>query len=409
MSFLLKHDNKFFSKYFEISGSKSISNRLLILKYLYKNINIENLSDSDDTLVLKSCLEKNLTKIDISHAGTAMRFLTAYLSIKENQEFEITGSERMKKRPIKILVDSLRSLGARIYYLEKKGYPPLKIVGKKIDGGEIVLDSTISSQYISALILIASVLKKGLKIYLKGTLISRPYVTMTLSILNKLGIKNTFRNEIISIKSFQKIKKTNFKVESDWSSLSYYYCIIAFSKNSKINVGNFYEKSIQGDKKLVNIYSKFGVETKFLKNEGRIILSKNKDYKVPIKINIDLVENPDIAQTVIITCFGLGISCEITGLQTLKIKETDRLQAMKNELRKLGADVEITKNSLHLSPIEKINKNISINTYNDHRMAMAFSPLAMLVPITINNPEVVTKSYKNFWKDLKAINFNISS
>ena len=185
MSFLLKHDNKFFSKYFEISGSKSISNRLLILKYLYKNINIENLSDSDDTLVLKSCLEKNLTKIDISHAGTAMRFLTAYLSIKENQEFEITGSERMKKRPIKILVDSLRSLGARIYYLEKKGYPPLKIVGKKINGGEIVLDSTISSQYISALILIASVLKKGLKIYLKGTLISRPYVTMTLSILNQ--------------------------------------------------------------------------------------------------------------------------------------------------------------------------------------------------------------------------------
>ena len=207
----------------------------------------------------------------------------------------------------------------------------------------------------------------------------------------------------------KKINELIYSVESDWSSLSYYYSIIALSKNSKINVGNFYEKSTQGDRKLVEIYSKLGVDTKFLKKEGRVILSKKPGFRFPKKIILHLVDNPDIAQTILVTCLGLGILCNISGLHTLKIKETNRLKAMKNELKKLGADVKIKSESICLLPLKKINKNISINTYKDHRMAMAFSPLALLVPIKIKDPDVVSKSYPNFWEDLKSINYKIST
>ena len=230
MSYLLKHDNKEFSGFFKISGSKSISNRLLILKYLFSGITIKNLSNSDDTEVLKKYLKKTSTKIDIGHAGTAMRFLTAFLAIKEGQQYIITGSERMKKRPIKILVDSLNKLGSNITYIQKKGYPPIKIKGKKINGGEIILNSNISSQYITALILIAPVLKEGLKIFLDGLVTSKPYINMTLSLLSDLGIKNKFEKNIITINPAKKINELIYGVESDWSSLSYYYSIIALSK-----------------------------------------------------------------------------------------------------------------------------------------------------------------------------------
>jgi len=409
VSYLLQHDNKDFSGFFKISGSKSISNRLLILKYLFSGITIKNLSNSDDTKVLEKYLKKTSTKIDIGHAGTAMRFLTAFLAIKEGQQYIITGSERMKKRPIKILVDSLNKLGSNITYIQKKGYPPIKIKGKKINGGEIILNSNISSQYITALILIAPVLKEGLKIFLDGLVTSKPYINMTLSLLSDLGIKNKFEKNIITINPAKKINELIYGVESDWSSLSYYYSIIALSKNSKINVGNFYEKSTQGDRKLVEIYSKLGVDTKFLKKEGRVILSKKPGFRSPKKITLHLVDNPDIAQTILVTCLGLGILCNISGLHTLKIKETNRLKAMKNELKKLGADVKIKSESICILPLKKINKNISINTYKDHRMAMAFSPLALLVPIKIKDPDVVSKSYPNFWEDLKSINYTIST
>ena len=409
MSYLLQHDNKDFSGFFKISGSKSISNRLLILKYLFSGITIKNLSNSDDTKVLEKYLKKTSTIIDIGHAGTAMRFLTAFLAIKEDQQFILMGSERMKKRPIKILVDSINKLGSNITYTQKKGYPPIKIKGKKINGGEIILNSNISSQYITALILIAPVLKEGLKIFLDGLVTSKPYITMTLSLLSDLGIKNKFEKNIITINPTKKINELIYSVESDWSSLSYYYSIIALSKNSKINVGNFYEKSTQGDRKIVEIYSKLGVDTKFLKKEGRVILSKKLGFRTPKKITLHLVDNPDIAQTILVTCLGLGILCNISGLHTLKIKETNRLKAMNNELKKLGADVKITSDSICLFPLKRINKNISINTYKDHRMAMAFSPLALLVPIKIKDPDVVSKSYPNFWKDLKSINYKIST
>ena len=231
---------------------------------------------------------------------------------------------------------------------------------------------------------------------------------MTLSILNKIGVDCTFFKNIITVKPYKTIKKTVLTVESDWSSVSYFYSIIALSEKSELNIGNFFKSSLQGDKELENIYSRLGVRTEFVENQSRIILKKDKNIDLPTNLNLNLTRNPDIAQTIAVTCFGLGISCDLYGLHTLKIKETDRLLALQNELQKLGAKVKITENSLHLSPSSEINGNVSIDTYNDHRMAMAFAPLALYVPIRINNPDVVTKSYKNFWVDLEAINFTIS-
>ena len=407
MSYSINHNNSSFSNSFEISGSKSESNRLIILNSIYENLNIDNLSNSDDTVVLCKYVNNLENYIDIHHAGTAMRFLTALLSIQKNKEFVITGSNRMKQRPIEILVDALNNLGADISYKDKTGFPPLLIKGKEIVGGEISLSSDTSSQYISALMLIAPILKNGLSINLKGQITSKPYLDMTLAILKKTGIKCCFENNIISIEPSSRIHDVSISVESDWSSVSYFYSIVALSKDSELDIGTFYESSIQGDIKLTEIYTKLGVETKFIKSSSRILLKKINDFVKPDHIDLDLTDNPDIAQTIAVTCFGLGISCDLVGLHTLKIKETDRLKALKIELSKLGAEVKITNNSFHLRSSFSINTNISIETYNDHRMAMAFAPLALLTSITINNPEVVSKSYKDFWKDLKSLNFKL--
>lgn len=406
MSFLVEHPNSKINHSFNISGSKSESNRLLILKYIFKNIKIENLSNSDDTIVLKNYLESNSNLIDVHHAGTAMRFLTAYLAIQNNNSFQITGSERMQNRPIKILVDALNILGADINYLDKIGYPPLKINGKMLLGGEISLSSEVSSQYISALMLIASSLKNGLVITLEGSVTSRPYIEMTSSILNRVGIKSSFKENKISIQSVKLLEKSIQKVESDWSSLSYFYSIVALSKNSELNIGSYNINSIQGDKKLVEIYQNFGVQTSFSNDIITIKKTESKDLNKSLKL--DLSDTPDITQTIAVTCFGLGLSCDLHGLHTLKIKETDRLEALKVELTKMGAIVSITKDSFHLKKSSEIKSNITIETYNDHRMAMAFTPLAICKPIIINNPDVVSKSFPDFWDHLKGMNFLIS-
>ncbi|MDC0354882.1 3-phosphoshikimate 1-carboxyvinyltransferase [Flavobacteriaceae bacterium] len=408
MSYLINHNNNSFSNSFEISGSKSESNRLLILNSIYGNLKIDNLSNSDDTVILDKYITNLESHIDVHHAGTAMRFLTALLAIKTNKKFVITGSQRMKERPIKILVQALNKLGANISYFDKKGFPPLIIKGQEIVGGEISLSSNISSQYISALMLIAPILKNGLLINLEGKITSKPYLEMTLAILKKIGINCYFKNNIISIEHCSKINNSAIPVESDWSSVSYFYSIVALSNAAELNIGTFYKSSIQGDVKLYEIYAKLGVETKFIKSSSRILIKKINDFIKPDHIDLDLTENPDIAQTIAVTCFGLGISCDLFGLHTLKIKETDRLEALKIELSKLGANVKVTNNSFHLAPTFSINNGISIETYNDHRMAMAFAPLALMTPIIINNPDVVTKSYKDFWKDLKSLNFNLS-
>ena len=406
MNFLVEHTNSRISHSFNISGSKSESNRLLILKHIFKNINIENISNSDDTKVLESFLNKESNFIDVHHAGTAMRFLTAYLSIKNNNSFQITGSQRMRNRPIKILVEALNELGADIKYLNKSGYPPLDISGKTLEGGEISLSSEVSSQYITALMLIASSLKKGLIINLEGSVTSKPYIEMTSSILNRVGVRCEFVGNKILIQSTKSINKSIQKVESDWSSLSYFYSIVALSKGSKLKIGSYNINSIQGDKKLINIYSKLGVETVF---ENDIISINNINSSDSLgSLELNLSDTPDIAQTIAVTCFGLGLSCDLYGLHTLKIKETDRLEAMKIELTKLGGVVDITKDSFHLKKVVEIKSNVTIETYNDHRMAMAFAPLAICKPISINNPDVVSKSFPDFWTHLKGMNFIIS-
>ena len=406
MRFLISHPNNEIKKSFNISGSKSESNRLLILKHLFENIEIDNISDSDDTVVLEKGLLSNSGKVNIHHAGTAMRFLTAYFSIQENKSYVISGSDRMHDRPIKILVDALNDLGADVKYIDKTGYPPLKINGKKLNVFNVSLDAKISSQYITALILIAPSLEKGLIINLIGEITSKPYIDMSLALLNRIGVETSFINNRIEIKPVGNLNISKHYVESDWSSLSYFFSVVALSKSSEINIGTYFKNSIQGDKKLVEIYDKLGVKTIFKNN--KVSLKKTRNFKLPKKLELKLNDTPDLAQTIAVTCFGLGLPCDLYGLHTLKIKETDRLLALKVELEKLGATVIITKDSLHLKKSIIIKKDIIINTYDDHRMAMAFATLGIVKPIIINNPKVISKSFPSFWLVLEKLNFKLS-
>ena len=396
-----------------ITGSKSETNRLLLLKALYPNLNIENTSNSDDSEVMQKALAINhhpssITQtIDVHHAGTAMRFLTAFFAIQEGEEVVLTGSSRMKERPIKILVNALNQLGAEITYEENEGFPPIKIKGKKITQNRVSLPANVSSQYISALLLIASKLENGLELTLEGEITSIPYIKMTLALLNEIGVKTSFENNIIKVAYCPlPIIHHPIIVESDWSSASYWYSIVALSEiGTQIKLSSYKENSLQGDSALVNIYQDFGVETIF-NEDNSIVITKTQNHQLSI-INYQLNNCPDIAQTIAVTCFGLGMGCHLTGLHTLKIKETDRLEALKTELTKLGAKVSVTNDSLTLENSISINENIVIATYQDHRMAMAFAPLALKVPIQINEAEVVSKSYPDFWEDLKKVGFSI--
>ena len=390
----------------KITGSKSETNRLLLLQALFPEIQLENTSSSDDSEVMIKALRNNESIVDIHHAGTAMRFLTAFYAIQEEKEVLLTGSSRMKERPIKILVDALLQLGADIEYLENEGFPPLKIRGKKIIKNKVSLPANVSSQYISALLLIATKLQNGLELTLEGAITSVPYIKMTLALLNEIGVETSFIGKVISVKPKLSINNCQLSIESDWSSASYFYSIIALSKIGTQITLSFYKKnSLQGDSVLATIYIEFGVETVF-NNDNSITISKVNFQNTQKTFNLN--NAPDIAQTIAVTCFGLGIGCHLTGLHTLKIKETDRLEALQNELSKLGANVNITNDSLTLKENTKINESIVIKTYQDHRMAMAFAPLALKVPIEIEESEVVSKSYPSFWKDLQSIGFQIS-
>ena len=388
-----------------LTGSKSITNRLLILRNIYPSLTIKNKSKSEDSVVLENALKSSSNVKDINHAGTAMRFLTAFYSILEDKEIIIKGSKRMHERPIYPLIDCLKLIGADISYLEKDGYPPIKIKGKKLNFKKVEISSNISSQFISAILLVAPKLLGGLVIELKGELISKPYVKMTLSLLNNLGIKTSFEGKLIKVANLEKIQGKCINVESDWSSASYWYSIVAFSKRAEVRLNNFYKKSIQGDSVLVKYYKELGVDTKFVEN--KIILTKIKDFTLPKHLTLNLVDSPDLAQTIEVTWFGLKIHCFLDGLQTLNIKETKRLNALKNELTKLGANVQVTESSLKIFEAQKLKKNIIINTYHDHRMAMSFAPLSLKIPISIENPNVVVKSYPGFWGDLKKAGFII--
>ncbi len=388
-----------------VSGSKSESNRLLILQQLFPEISIENLSDSDDSVHMQHALSTKEEIVDIGHAGTAMRFLTSYFAVKENREVVLTGSQRMQNRPIALLVNALKDLGAEIVYEAKDGYPPIRINGKKIVKNKVQINGNVSSQYISSLLLIASKLENGLEIELLGKITSIPYINMTLSLLNQLDIDTRFEGNTIKVNSKKNANTKTVVVESDWSSASYFYSIMALSEiDSEIQLSAYKKESLQGDSCLVEIYEHFGVSTTF--GENFITLKKEKESNQET-LELDLKNAPDIAQTIAVTCFSEGIACNLIGLHTLKIKETDRLVALNDELTKLGASISVTDESLFLKKSSKIKSNIAIETYNDHRMAMAFAPLALRVPIKILDAEVVTKSYQKFWIDMQQIGIKI--
>ena len=405
MQIFLKNSNINTDSYLIITGSKSESNRCLLLKALFNDITIENLSNSDDTELMKNALSSNHSLIDIHHAGTAMRFLTAFFATQNGRKIILTGSSRMKERPIRILVDALRNLGAKIEYSENEGFPPLKIQGQEFLKSEVFLKANVSSQYISALLLIAPSLKNGLNLYLDGKITSIPYIEMTLALLNEVGIKTSFESNKIKVFPYEEHNSKTLIVESDWSSASYFYSIVSLSSvGTKINISSYKENSLQGDAILSEIYNSLGVSSKF--NNSVLTIEKVSD-DLPKSLDLDLSNTPDIAQTIAVSCLGLQINCNLTGLHTLKIKETDRLLALKNEIKKLGTNIEISNNSLEINSPKPLLKNVEIKTYNDHRMAMSFAPLMLRTDIYINNANVVSKSYPNFWNDLEKIGLNL--
>jgi 3-phosphoshikimate 1-carboxyvinyltransferase len=389
----------------QISGSKSISNRLLILESLFSTIKIGNLSNSQDTQLLKKALSEDTETVDIHHAGTAMRFLTSYYSIAEGKTTILTGSKRMKERPIKNLVTALQDLGVEIEYLENEGFPPLKITGKKITQTQVNVPANISSQFITSLLLIAGKLENGLEINLVGEVTSRSYIEMTLSILTKFGIKNSFVGNVIKVESFINDHSSviNYEVESDWSSASYFYSICALGRKT-IHLKSFYKESTQGDSAIAKIYEDFfGIKTIFSEDEHKITLQPDPNFQFPEKIVLDMNNCPDIAQTLCVTAAALKIPFEIFGLGTLKVKETDRLLALHIELKKLGTETEITDLTIQSVNFNEPAENISIKTYQDHRMAMSFAPFCLIKELNIEDEDVVEKSYPMFWQDLSEI------
>jgi len=384
----------------DLPGSKSISNRALILNALsYSPYDILNLSECDDTRVTLDALESDNTTFDIGAAGTAMRFLTAFLS-KTVGEWVITGSERMKNRPVKLLVDALNALGGRIEYIEKEGYPPLRIFGSALTGGEIHLNGSVSSQYISALMMIAPLMQEGLKIYLDGKIISKPYIEMTIQMMQEFGavIELTENTILIEPQDYIPIEYT---VESDWTAASYWYEMLSLVGKGNIFLNGLYQESYQGDSIIADIFEQLGIHTAYL-SEG-VLLTSIKSISQGMEY--DFTNQPDLAQTLAVTCCLKGIPFIFSGLQSLKIKETDRIAALINELKKLGFVLTESGEGKLAWDGELCNQaeKIVIKTYDDHRMAMAFTPAAVFYPISIEHPEVVSKSYPGFWKDIDKL------
>jgi len=401
----LTHPNALLHGQLSITGSKSESNRLLVLQALYPELQIHNLSNSDDTQAMQNGLYSDESIIDIGHAGTTMRFLTAFFATQNGVEKVLTGSKRMQERPISVLVDALRQLGADISYEKNEGYPPLRIKGKKLSKHEVTLAAHVSSQYISALLLVAPKLPNGLHLKLEGKITSVPYIEMTCALLRQIGVSVAFEGQDIRVEPKNAPESKELWVESDWSSASYFFGLAALADKAKLKLSTYKAISLQGDRVLVDIYKHLGVIS--MLKENHLFLEKSN---VSIEtLNVDLANAPDIAQTIAVSCFGMGVGCYLTGLHTLKIKETDRLLALETELSKLGAEIEVTQDSLSLKPRKvAIIPHVAIDTYHDHRMAMAFAPLGLLVPIAINDPDVVTKSYPEFWSDLQALGFVLS-
>lgn len=392
-----------------LPSSKSICNRALIIAALSgKQTQLQNLSDCDDTCVLVRALQSEAEEINIMAAGTAMRFSTAYFASTPGTHI-VTGTERMRQRPIGVLVEALRQLGADISYVDAEGFPPLRVQGKPLKGGSISLPANVSSQYISALLMVGPTLAEGLHLHLEGTIISRPYIDMTISLMQQFGARVEWTDEAtisVAPQAYKPLKE--FSVESDWSAASYWYELVALSPDSeaRIVLPYLFEDSLQGDSRIQEFFRPLGVHTAFTP-EGVVLTKMQAD--APGVLRLDLSEQPDLAQTLVVTCAMLHQPFHFTGLQTLKIKETDRITALRTELRKMGICVEEANNSelfcydftaTELPP----NAFISIDTYDDHRMAMAFAPCVYRYPqLRINHPEVVSKSYPTFWQHLESL------
>ena len=397
-----------------LPASKSISNRALIIYALSGGKNMpSNLSDCDDTEVIINALRNMPEEIDIKAAGTAMRFMTAYLSVMEGTHI-LTGTERMKHRPISILVDALRKLGANIEYVGTEGYPPLRITGQSLNGGLLEIPGNVSSQYISALLMIAPMLKEGMTLHLLGDIISRPYIDLTLWMMGEFGADaEWFSNDTIVVKP-QPYKSRDYFIESDWSGASYWYEMMALcaDKRSEVKLTGLMDGSKQGDSTTMYIFSLLGVKTQFESKQAGIaqtVTLKQNGRCVP-KLEYDFINSPDLAQTFVVTCAAKGIPFHFKGLSTLKIKETDRIEALKTEMRKLGYVLQDHNNSELIWDGERCDPSFEqgIDTYEDHRMALAFAPYALLHDkLIINNPQVVTKSYPHYWEDLRLAGFTI--
>lgn len=395
-----------------LPASKSISNRALVINALSNgSMPIENISDCDDSMVVVAALRDMPRVIDIKAAGTAMRFLTSLLATRPGEEHIITGTERMRNRPISVLVDALRALGADIGYEERAGYPPLKICGRKLKGGHLTLPGNVSSQYISSLLMIGPTLEQGLTLELEGEVISRPYIDMTLAIMRQYGAKAEWTGEKEIRVEPVPYEPIPYYVESDWSAASYWYEMVALSADEKASVvlPGLFEDSLQGDAAVAKMFEPLGVET--VMEHGRVLIRKSGKRVETCEWN--MLAQPDLAQTIVVTCCMKGVHFRISGLQTLRIKETDRIAALQKELLKYGFvltaegdDVLQWNGEMTDQPV--VPEHVSIDTYDDHRMAMAFAPIALVKgSVVINNPEVVSKSYPSFWEDMRSAGFNI--
>ena len=399
----------------KLPASKSISNRALIIHALTGGSLLpDNLSDCDDTSVIINALTHNPHEINIKAAGTAMRFMTAYLSVKDGEEHILTGTERMKHRPIGVLVDALRQLGADISYIGEEGFPPLLIKGKKLEGGLLEVPGNISSQYISALLMIGPKLRNGLTLRLKGDVISRPYIDLTLWTMREFGADADWSNfETIRVEP-KPYKERSYYIENDWSAASYWYEMMALTnqEDDEIRLKGLMDGSKQGDSSVRYIFSLLGVKTIFENREEGVpttVTLRHSGRCVP-RLEYDFVNSPDLAQTFVVCCALKNVHFHFTGLSTLKIKETDRIEAMKQEMKKLGYVIRDANNSELIWDGERCMPDLEdgIDTYEDHRMALSFAPASLYIDgLKINNPQVVTKSYPHFWDDLRQCGFDI--
>ena len=400
----------------QLPASKSISNRALIIYALSGGSRLpENLSDCDDTGVIIDALRHMPDVIDIKAAGTAMRFMTAYLSVMPGTHV-ITGTDRMQHRPIAILVDALRKLGAQIEYVGQEGFPPLKITGKKLDGGLLEIPGKVSSQYISALLMIGPMLEEGLTLQLTGDIISRPYIDLTLWMMGEFGAEAKWSATDTITVAHKPYNSRDYYIESDWSGASYWYEMVALSGDSdaEVKLTGLMDGSMQGDSTTRYIFSLLGVKTIFETQTKGVpqMVTLKKNGRGVSKLEYDFVNAPDLAQTFVVTCAALDIPFHFKGLSTLKIKETDRIAALKKEMRKLGFVIHDVNDSELYWDGERCEPDFEagIDTYEDHRMALAFAPYAFKAShLIINNPQVVTKSYPKFWDHLKMSGFNIES